>query len=68
MHELERRVRNLRASVLAAAAIIAMGLLSLAQPPPSLPLWAPWLFGGGLTATLALLAYLVFDSWRARRL
>ena len=68
VHELERMVRNLRASVLAAAAIVAMGLLTLAHPPASLPLWAPWLFAGGLAATLALLAYLVLDSWRARRL
>jgi ubiquinone biosynthesis protein len=68
VHELERVVRTLRASVLAAAAVVAMGLLTLAHPPPSLPLWAPWLYGGGLAATLALLGYLVVDGWRARRL
>jgi ubiquinone biosynthesis protein len=68
VHELERLVRNLRVSALAAASILAMGLLTLAHPPASLPRWAPWLFGGGLAATLALLTYLVVDSWRARRL
>jgi ubiquinone biosynthesis protein len=68
VHELERLVRNLRISTLAAAALVAMGLLTLAHPPPSLPMWAPWLFAGGLAATLALLGYLALDSWRARRL
>ncbi len=68
VHELERLVRNLRASALSAAAIVAMGLLILAHPPAGLARWAPWLFGGGLLVTLGLLAYLVLDSWRSRRL
>jgi ubiquinone biosynthesis protein len=68
VHELERLVRNLRISALSAASILAMGLLTLAHPPASLPLWAPWLFAAGVLATLALLGYLALDSWRSRRL
>jgi ubiquinone biosynthesis protein len=68
VHELERLVRNLRVSALSAASILAMGLLTLAHPPASLPLWAPWLFAAGLLVTVGLLGYLALDSWRSRRL
>lgn len=68
VHELERLVRNLRVSALSAAAIVALGLLTLAYPPATLQRWAPWLFGAGALVTLGLLGYLVLDSWRSRRL
>ena len=68
VHELERLVRNLRVSALSAASILALGLLTLAHPPASLPLWAPWLFAAGMLVTVGLLGYLAIDSWRSRRL
>jgi len=61
-------VRTLRVSALAAAAIVAMGLLTVAHPPASLPTWAPWLFAGGIVCTVLLLGYLLLDSFRSRRL
>ncbi|HVS04001.1 MAG TPA: AarF/UbiB family protein [Thermoanaerobaculia bacterium] len=64
--ELERIVRSLKMSALSAAAILAMGLLTLAHPPPGWERWAGWAFGGGLIATASLVAYLFFDNFRSR--
>jgi ubiquinone biosynthesis protein len=68
IHELERIVRSVKMSSLAAAAILAMGLLSIAYPLPGWERWANWLFAGGFVATVGLVAYLVWDNWRQRYL
>ena len=67
VHELERIVRSVKVSSLAAASILSMGLLTLAYRPPGLERWARWVFVGGFVATAGLVAWLALDSWRQRR-